>query len=152
MNDLWHKIKRPFRTLKLFVSNLIFWMPIVWTDRWWDYHFLLEVIKKKCARDASMHLSHGNSTESPNIAAELREVADICGRLQNEDNYWEPYYSIHEERWKEANMPSPYARAAESIKQEQQEFKKIMEKANVAETKDLERLGELIKHIKNWWD
>lgn len=58
------------------VRNFVRWLPIIWRDQHWDYHFMLELIAHKlefmieCMSDDGMHVEQERLDE-------MREVADL---------------------------------------------------------------------------
>jgi hypothetical protein len=153
MSDFWHKITKPYRRLKWLIHNLITWIPIIWSDRWYDRAFLLRIIAIKCENDAKSYRESGHSTVSGDIANELNEVASICRRLIDEhESYFEPFYSAHTEKWKEAYASSYYPRSPLSVEQERTELKAVIQDGENRLQQDLNRLGELFKKVMTWWD
>ena len=46
-NFIRDKIVYPWKDLKYCINNLFKWRKIICNDRWWDYAFLLELLKFK---------------------------------------------------------------------------------------------------------
>jgi len=44
---IWHFIRYIPHNIRIGIKNLIIWFPIIWNDRWWDYAFLLLILRKK---------------------------------------------------------------------------------------------------------
>ena len=44
---------RIFRTLKIGISNLWAWLPIIWKDRDWDSWFIYQIIEFKLRRQSN---------------------------------------------------------------------------------------------------
>lgn len=135
----------PCYAIRYFLSNIWFYAPILWNDRWWDYGYLLEYLAKRLRRDARMYETHGHHAEFQMQADEMKEAADICERL-HEDRYYENNgYDAHVEKYGHGFYPSndPEERAL---------FLEISKKAREAEDRDTKRLGELFTHVRNWWD
>lgn len=156
LERLWNKICKPFRVVRRFFRNLIFWMPILWTDRWFDSSYLMRIIERKCRRDAYMYYLHGHCADNKNVAYELMDVSECCRRLQ-EDEYFEPAYTKHVEKWGWNPIISSMYEGksiftAEQLAQERAEFKVIADAAYAAEKADVELLSKLFLNIKTWWD
>lgn len=41
----FREITSPFRNFKTGVKSLIYWFPVIWKNRWYDYEFLLDLIE-----------------------------------------------------------------------------------------------------------
>ena len=46
---LWWKysIMHPIKTFKIGINNLIKWRSVIWQDRWYDYGFIISILKFK---------------------------------------------------------------------------------------------------------
>lgn len=121
----WEETRQFFKSIRRFLKNIPFYLPIMWDDRWYDSSYLLRIIAKKCARDAKSYAIDGQSQVHIEIAKQLWEVADICNRLQDPD----VGYPIEE----------PYTQ------------EKAME-ANKLEKDDITHLSVLFTHVREWWD
>lgn len=121
----WEEIRQFFKSIRRFLKNIPFYLPIMWDDRWYDSSYLLKIISKKCARDAKRYELDGQSQVHMTIANQLWEVADICKRLQDPD----AGYPIEE----------PYTQQARL-------------NAYALEQADISRLSILFTHVSNWWD
>lgn len=181
----WYEVKYGFRSLlsdflgpyysvRRFLENLIYYMPIIWSDRWWDHTFMFQYIERKARRDAKMYLKHGHLENNDETAAELEELANLCHRIRMNE-YSNDMDKAHEEKWGKMHMnflPEPphdpedpgasrtylwnpnrdKANTPELERQEKNEFMEIHFKAEDARNDDVEKFGNLFKKILNWWD
>lgn len=158
----WRKVichlEMPYRHIKLFIRNLIYYTPFLWIDSWWDHTFLLYILERKCRRDSQQFREHGCAEESKKIADELQDIADICHRLQHEyEAYDEKRYDDHDKKWGESpdflgNRSRPNASTTELKEQERKEFRQLTTDAENEKQKDCVFLGFLFMRIRNWWD
>jgi len=106
------------------IKNLIYFFPVIWKYRWWDYNYSLEIFKRSLEQCPDNYLKNGlevNSSLNPKItqmkrAIELLEI-EIDGNhielieeemgftyLEENDKHSEMHYRImefEEETWNE---------------------------------------------------
>lgn len=147
LSNLWDDFLDPVHSIVQFLKNVHFYAPTLWNDRWWDSGFLLELLVRRLRRDAKMYETHGHHSDFQMIAGEMKETADICDRL-HQDNYYDANgYKAHLDKWGHGIGINRLMNDEERV-----EFNGISTKAREAQEKDLARLGELFTHILNWWD
>jgi hypothetical protein len=91
----WVRWELPYqhKYIKHGVKNLYKWFWVIWKDRDWDHHYILEVLKFKLEKQAK-HLNERNWHESSKRDAELvMTCVRLINKLQNEDYYNELYDS-----------------------------------------------------------
>lgn len=116
------------------ISNIIRWIPIIWSDYHWDWVFLARIMEYKFRKMANI-LQNGNHVDCEKDAAQCLECADILKRLID-DNYAE-----------ECGYDENY----ETLSQKQK--RQVFIDANKKQKIDLKRLGYLIgKYLLCWWD
>ena len=92
--DYWwnNSIMYPIRKFRKGISNLWKWRKIIWEDRWWDYYYLLEILRFKL-KDMEEHWGRDThyveDYKEKDILKEL--IADLEWML-NEDNEFEDGY------------------------------------------------------------
>jgi len=47
MKNFFDGLNDDFRKFLIGIKNLIFWLPIIWKDRNWDYYYILKMLKHK---------------------------------------------------------------------------------------------------------
>lgn len=75
MTKIYGRLATAARGIKTGFSNLIYWLPVIWQDRWWDWYFLARIIEHKALRDAPLYRTRGCAEESEGIADELENLA-----------------------------------------------------------------------------
>jgi len=126
----WH------RDIATGIKNLIIWFPTIWTDRNWDYVFLLGIIRKKLLNDAKYHRECGISEDADLYAKEMEFCVRCIDRITN-DVHWNDYYQKHKHLPREGFL--------ELFREfDEPEFKQERDK------KLLFRVIE--KNINGWWD
>lgn len=138
-------MKQWLKELRRRYQSFMLWAPVLFSDRWFDSNYLLAIIERKCRYDARMYQRRGHGMDNYLIAGDLSEVADICQRLQSEDEYWEPEYSQLQSKWEDKPLLCQGPA-------EREEFLAISKLVGARMQKDVERLGELFKKIQDWSD
>jgi hypothetical protein len=72
------------------VRRVLYWLPIIWSDRWWDSAFLLRVMEAKLRWDAKHYGEHGITCSADRHAKQMLIAAILCKRLR-ENNYTTPW-------------------------------------------------------------
>ena len=131
-----------FSEIKHGIRNLIYWLPVIWKDRWWDDHYIYAILRHKLLNMAHMFEKYGISTVSKSDAEEMRYAAALLKRLMDEDyleNAWPKDIKI--ESWREAT------------EEEGDAIRRAGRHADYMKQQDLDTLLEIFrKHIFGWWD
>ena len=93
----WVRWELPYqhKYIKYGVKNLYKWFWVIWKDRDWDHHYILEVLKFKLEKQAK-HLGERNWNESSKRDAELMMTCvRLINKLQNEE-YYDVLYILDE--------------------------------------------------------
>jgi len=69
------------------IKNLVKWFRLIWSDRNYDYSFMLDILKFKLEGMASLHREHGNFHRESRIKICIK----LIDRIQS-DFYWMPHY------------------------------------------------------------
>lgn len=159
---MW-KLKQIYHSFK----NIIRWIPILWKDRDWDWHFLLIIIQFKLKRMEKYHRKHGTSLNANKYADDMRKVHLAIGRILNETRYCELDYKHHEEKYGELQMldgeKTKYGttikfwyskvNTEEEYEEASKAARKIYERADYLKKQDFDFIfKEMRKHIRDWWD
>lgn len=132
------------------IKNIIKWMPLVWRDRDWDYHYFLQIMKFKLN---NMNKELKNSeflayTDTKAIKA-LKICVNLLDRLDKDEYNDNSIYKLMDkipnvwDRDKDYEHPKGYHRA----------FKREIDKAFNLRQKDKEYFNELFKkYLDTWWD
>jgi hypothetical protein len=163
------KIKSFFGGIKVGLSNLWAYLPIIWQDRDWDHAYLLDLWEFKFRRMARMHLEHGNAVGSEKIGKQLLLCAELCVRIR-EDKYDDVDTDAHDKKWgkpklvffPKENADSSYreirfirsrVKTDADAKQELEESQRYTRHAQQQRINDLKYLSGLISdNLLNWWD
>ena len=155
---IWYHLEHPYDKTRQVVGNLIYYAPFIWKDSWFDHSFLLDMIERKCTRDAKYYRSRAMAASADTTADELEKIATICHKLSNEfEEYEEPLYDAHDLKWGKnkdwLNRHSrPNATTPELQQQQHDEFIQIMKDYEKAKQCDCVLLGLLFMHCRSWWD
>ena len=155
------------------IKNLVYWFPVVWHDRDWDYSFLLEVMRHKVAQmhrafvwyDEHTWRNHSDSHRIRQLlVARVLLERQRTGGMWYLDNAHAPVYK----RWGEPSMDLretddgnmayvglifPNARTPEEQRQANSEYSKWNSHSMIREQEDLAFLFDWMKkYIMRWWD
>jgi len=86
-------ILNPFLSFKKGLINLWKWRKIIWRDRWWDYYFLLEILRFKLE---DMYENWGNNTHYVDDYKEkdlIKDLLDDLNWLINDENEFKDGYA-----------------------------------------------------------
>lgn len=160
------KITRAIHSFKRGVRNLIAWFPIIWRDRDWDYHYLLEMLAFKLRR-ISKSTKYWNTMNADNVGKQTLLAAHYIDGILEEKRRFDAH-AKHEEKWgkmimlstplpdkpkwSELHITHPKANTPELKEQEAQEFRELMTEARKLELEDIERLLGILRGFERWWD
>ena len=156
-----------FRNIRFFFHNLIYWLPILWSDRDWDYNYLLRVLIHKLNGMERLFREHGRLETSEEVANEIQSVVHdlsiVEGGLLDQAAYAE-----HERKWGEVSfeylptnnqeffelrMNYPSAITQKQAEEAQADLMRLAKQAD-EDTFNLlldafTRMGE---QLQEWWD
>jgi len=102
--NVFEKARDVFYDVKYGIGNLIYWLPIVWKDRWFDWIFMVRILEHKMRRMAKMTKERGWQECSPEKAAQMLVCADLCKRIRD-DEYRQYELAQHKKHWGDLNCP-----------------------------------------------
>jgi len=150
-----------FYTLRRNIKNLIKWFPIIWSDRDWDYHYILAILQAKLEFTKQFFLSDNTyCVEANETANEVSEVLEILDRLIK-NQYLEEALKPFDEKYPDYDWSlefeqcdNGYYKLVNKNTSEQKELKsKCYREKERAKEKDFDDLFILLrKNIENWWD
>ena len=143
------------------IRNLIYWFPVIWRDRPWDYVYLLRVMRHKVAQ-MSESTKDWLQVDAEERKAEMDQVIGVLDDLINtkhEDKAFEQHRQIFgDSRW-------TFTKRTDNLEEleitypdtEDQELAKrgLMAMARMAEYArqiSLAALGRAMTLIERWWD
>ncbi len=101
LHDIWWKRLGGWRLkqLKISISNLIGWFPIIWKDRDCDDHFIWQILKYKLTKQADYIAKRDFHTRAGLDAKRMRLCASLIDKVQDEF-YSTEYVDYQETDWK----------------------------------------------------
>lgn len=150
------------------LKNLVYWFPVIWRDRDWDYGFLLKLIRHKlAAMERCFASADAVSADAGKLASDMHDVV-TCLDKYLADDFCAERFAAHVERWgaqvlrrAESAPGKPrvcefcYSKAT-SPEQERQAFEEgiaIAVKADKASTDTLNAVFETLRtEVETWWD
>ena len=152
-------LKRQFNELyidnpKHFFINIWKYKTLLFTDRWYDFWFLLNFIKVKLEQDVKKYKKYGISLSTPKLIEQMERCIYLIDNLQKDD-YIE----------KELDEPVTYDDIMDFIHKKKQyhkpllpsdedfNFKQACKRGREKREKDNKELFDIIsKNIFSWWD
>jgi hypothetical protein len=159
----------PVRDFRTGISNLWRWLPIIWKDRDWDKHYIMEIFIFKLKRNRDYMINHGHTVNDRAIAT-MTECIDLLEKVHNEwDNYEEHSHDKHEEKWGKSeyytepceDRPGSYSlkdrredrMSPEDIEQMKKEFIIACKISSQKRKTDFKHALEIIlEEFDGWWD
>ena len=116
------------REIKHGIRNLIYWLPVIWKDRWWNDYYIYAILRHKLLNMAEIFEKYSVAKSN---ARKMRYAAALLKRLMDDDyleNAWPK--DINSNAIRRANRHANYMRQ-----------------------QDLDTLLEILrKHVFGWWD
>lgn len=162
---VWRRIKEFFHSLKYSFGNLIYWFPVIWSDRNWDHAFLTTIVLHKLKHMRDYYQAGVNvwSADAPITAEQINEVIELIEKVEA-DNYEEtidPHFNdwiyegrplLVEERDEEGNVHHLF-NSSKWSEEELAHRQKVYEEAEKQTQADLDKAyGLIAKNIRRWWD
>ena len=166
-NNITYPVRRFFRKIK----NVFRWLPTIWKDEDYDYHFINEILIKKLEHTRDFFLSDKTHImEADKVAAEIQEAIDRLHMTRDSWEFYEdPAQESIEKKWGKSTFNfiptndgtgSSYmeiehenVKTDEDKEQYSKEFRDAMKKARKDYMKDKKDAYKFIaKHIDGWWD
>jgi hypothetical protein len=146
------KIRKFYRNIVHSIQQLFYWLPIIWKDRDWDYHYIFVILRHKLQ---ALELNE-EDVERRNVQLAIYTLNRLI-----DDNYYELAYRQHEQKWGELQsyiknsqlyFYYPNAKTAQDDKQARKEAKYCVEREIYLPKQDVLQLATIIqKHILHWW-
>lgn len=138
------KIKAIRHNVPIGIHNLIIWFPVIWYNRWWDEHYIYEILYKQFSLMAKNFDKYGIHASVKRQVKQLKTCELLCKRLvendyitscpPNEVVEWSPLTIIsHDEGFIGKPLDADY-----DGYMEQQDVNLLLKLMN--------------KHIRTWWD
>lgn len=126
------------------IKNIFYYLPVIWKDRYWDYEFILVLLKHKLERDKE-HFKANNIVEDTSLI--YNQIDEVINYI---DKYLNPDDAFINERPDLANKFADY----EPFSNEFNEYcKEWFELKTDLQQKNWEKIWECIsKYGQGWWD
>lgn len=154
-------IKKIYLDIKYGITNLIKWFPTIWSDRDWDYAFLMIILNKKLKSMSDLHYKHGHAEKSSRIALDLLVASNLANRIAKE-NYVNEAFKGREKLFDKSKMDfvplndgSGNSRLVFSglSDEERKEKRELLLLADKLEERDINTLFNMMKNdLLEWWD
>ena len=141
------------------IKNLWLWKKVIWNDRWWDYIYLLKLIKFKLELMEKHFKNDSFGVDACKLTDKMRICILLLDRLiHNEYDVYKNYFL----KWGDFELDTVNDNLTitqknvitddDKIKSEK-EFKRLVKHETKLLTQDLNYLCKLFnKHLITWWD
>lgn len=144
---IYRKIQVPIYFFKESMGSLIFWLPIIWKDRDWDYIYLLILMEAKMRKMKNFFVENGQLAHSKKELKKMEIAASLLKRIR-ESKYSDDLINKYIKKYN-FNI----SRVGRKISEEEKVcIKKIMEYEEYMLRQDLEYFGNVFKNVRRWWD
>jgi hypothetical protein len=79
-----YKLSEKYKNTVHGVKNIIFWLPIIWKDRWWDHSYIYSILKRKLEQMEYKFKTEGVSIRSKEDAKNMKTCILLLDRLIKE--------------------------------------------------------------------
>ena len=154
-------------SVKRGIFNLVKWFPVVWKDRWWDYEFLLIVLRFKLRDMEKNFREKGIHVHAEKDTNKMQRCLYALNRLLDFD-YNEMVFRHHDKKWgkakidwvdtdnkkfKELRISRCNVITEEDKERERKEYRGLSGHVEYLIGQDLDYLFSMMrKHVRNWWD
>lgn len=156
---------RKVQNLLITLSRVLYWLPIIWKDRWWDSSFLLRILEAKLRYDSKRYAKYGHHVGNEREARQMLVAAVLCKRLadQNYTTPWDQERDVHVNQFfdhinsNSITLPNGVTlHSSRGFVPDPLLNKKARwatEREDEMAKQDLELLTNVIrKHLLGWWD
>lgn len=92
---VWLNIQYPIKSFIQSIKNIIYYFPIIWKDRDWDYIFIYEILKSKLKKHAQYTYSNNQFVNSEAHADKMWLCYKLIDIQQNQF-YSEEYFDFYD--------------------------------------------------------
>ncbi|MFI2856892.1 hypothetical protein ACH6EH_07100 [Paenibacillus sp. JSM ZJ436] len=142
-------IRDRYYSIKDGVSNLIKWLPIIWSDRDWDQEYLYIIVHKKLEHMEEFFRSDNTFTaEAISVADEIKEAKDLLYNKINSTHTSKVDFDTREFIHLDNNKLN-----IDRSDGNYEAWLQSMNAAEIQETSDMKRSFDIIANkSKGWWD
>ena len=163
-------LRLPIRNFTIGISNVIRWMPLIWKDRDWDHHFIMEPLIFKLKKHIEYLEKYSHVECAPKQIQTMSECLELLIKVHDEWTYYEAdSHDKHELKWGKSDFytvecedrPGSWRLmdrneeryTEEEVKQKNKEFIISTKIAQQKRQRDFEEAMEIfVKNFDSWWD
>jgi hypothetical protein len=145
------------RRLARLVARLCAWLPVIWKDEDYDYHYLLRIMRFKIGRMRKHINAHAHHVNFEKDCHRMRIAECLINRLLS-SNYEESEYNRMEREWGKLVINDQGRLRHEKETDENknaidQQFMEMCKNAERQEEADWAYLfAHLKRYMRRWWD
>lgn len=79
------KIKNAYYKVVIGIANILYYLPLIWEDRSWDYTYNYKFLRVKLEKQRRDILKYSNHVNATNDAQELFVCIELLKRLENKE-------------------------------------------------------------------
>jgi len=167
INDADRAIDRFFRRTVNSIKNLIYWFPVIWSDRQWDFVYFLEIIKFKLKQMVKFYETEAHQIKAEKHVDKMNLCINIIDRIIKDD-YHEIVFKNYYEKWGQpeikfikdgdAGRNKVEITHSKVITEQDRirslgEYRLLLDKEEYMVKQDIELLFDILtKHLRSWWD
>lgn len=152
---------RYFRRIKYGISNLVLWLPIIWSDRHWHENYIFIILHKKLIHMEKFFRSKNVYAEnSEEVAYQIKLVKEALSRII-EDKYLEEETVNYDKKYGDKELftfektdNKNYSKLVWTENEDmKREFSEASSRAEKRRKDDQDFVFSFMsKHINGWWD
>jgi len=170
INEMIKSIRVEIKSIRVGLINLYRWFPVIWKDRDWDDHYIVEILIKKLEHQRDFFKSNkAYSANANEVASEIQYAIDMLRKTQDSfDHYELPATEALDLKWgvrdisfvpiegtnlTEMKSNIPNVKNEEDKKQYSKEFRESLQSARNQYMEDKRKVYTFIaENIDKWWD
>lgn len=79
------KLKELYYEVSIGISNIIYYLPLIWKDRSWDYTYNYRFLKVKLQKQREDILKYSNHINATRDAKQIQVCINLLDRLENKE-------------------------------------------------------------------
>lgn len=82
----WSNVRIFYFSIINGIENILYYLPVIWKDRDWDYEFTLDLLKAKLIKQREYFKKSNLVVETPKI---VKQINDTIGAIEDFENFYE---------------------------------------------------------------
>jgi len=156
---------KKFKRIKTSLRNLMYWFPIIWKDRDWDFYYIYMILRAKLIKTRQYMVLHSVTVTDERIKP-ITKCIDIINKLLEDDvikekfeEFFTKYGDIKLSFEKtdsglyRVNIGYDKLTSDKEIKEADEEFKTLIKAEEEEKVRLINKLFSIMAdNIQRWWD